>query len=73
MHKLVVFGYIPQKQNGSITGVQVAELWCTVNADSKLPLSASGSPMGLTIWSPESRVGSDWEVQAAGQVTLAAT
>lgn len=71
LHKVVVFGYIPQKQNGVITGVQVMELWCTTDGGATLPTAASDAPLGIRILSPESRVGPDWLMQATGQLTLA--
>ena len=70
MHKLVVFGYIPQKQGNSISSVQLVELWCTMDYAARLPSSSSDSPLGVKIWSPESKVGSDWEIQASGQLTI---
>jgi hypothetical protein len=70
MHKFVVFGYIPQKEAGNITSVQLLELWCTSDNSTMLPSASTNTPLPVKIWSPESRVGNDWEIQASGQITL---
>ena len=70
MHKLIAYGYIPQKQGGTVVGVQLLELWSTMDYASKMPSSQSDKPLAIKIWSPQSKVGSDWEIQASGNVSL---